>query len=67
MKKKRPSSCPTSLSSIRSHYEVWGVDQYYRTQGADYVNPHQNQVKALLKKTGAIDVSLVEKKQDDYE
>ena len=42
---------PKLRDSIRSKYEGLGVDEYYRTHGSTYLNPHQNQVKALLEQT----------------
>lgn len=51
MKKKSRSSPLKRVDSIRAQYESLGVHQYYQTQGAHYLNPHQSQVKALLEQT----------------
>ena len=34
--------------SIRSHYEALGVQQYYKTLGGEYKNPHSHMLTAIL-------------------
>lgn len=36
------------MSSIREEYEEYGVQQFYREQGAAYHNPHEPAIVALL-------------------
>ncbi len=48
------------MKDIRNHYSQLGVEEFYRTHGHDYENPHFPQIKALLEQNAyRIDYSNV--------
>lgn len=39
------------MSSIRGAYEEYGAEEYYRRFGAEYRNPHENAVRAVIRES----------------
>jgi SAM-dependent methyltransferase len=44
----KPDKSPSSPASIRSRYEDVGAEAYYRDEGDDYRNPHEDTISLLL-------------------
>lgn len=39
------------MSSIRGAYEEFGAEEYYKRFGAEYSNPHENAVRAVIRES----------------
>lgn len=51
-----------SFNAIRTEYEKYGVENYYKYKGHEYINPHLSDIKLVmdrLEKNGIVDFSNV--------